>query len=211
MTRILLIEDEPRVRANLAAMLRFENHEVVEAGDGSTGLRLARERAPSLILCDVMMPEMDGHQVLQALRAEPATRAIPFVFLTARGAVHELREGMTLGADDYLIKPVGREDLLAAIATRLARHRELQTGAELSFDSPTPLLSLGLTLREAEVLLWVAQGKTNSAIGVILGMTEGTVKKHLQHVFEKGGFESRGAAAIWATERLLAAAKTGGR
>jgi DNA-binding NarL/FixJ family response regulator len=207
MSRILLIEDEAPLRANLAALLRFENHEVIEAGDGAAGLRLARERAPALILCDVMMPEMDGHQVLQALRSDSATRAIPFVFLTARGAVHELREGMTMGADDYLIKPVGRDELVAAVATRLARHRELQTGGELSFNSPTPLLSLGLTLREAEVLLWVAQGKTNSAIGVILGMTEGTVKKHLQHIFEKGGFESRGAAAMWATERLLASSK----
>ncbi len=207
MIRILVIEDEPRVRANLATILRFEGYEVVEAGDGEEGLRRARECSPALILCDVMMPRVDGHQVLRALRAEPATRAIPFVFLTARGAIHELREGMTLGADDYLIKPVNREDLLAAVTTRLERHRELQSGVELSFGSAEPLLALGLTPRESEVLLWVAQGKSNAAVGVILGMTEGTVKKHLQRIFEKGGFESRGAAAVWATERLLAAAR----
>ncbi len=204
MSRILIIEDESRVRANLATILQFEGFEPVEAADGEEGLRLARERSPALILCDVTMPRLDGHQVLRALRADAATRAIPFVFLTARGAIHELREGMTLGADDYLIKPVNREDLLAAVATRLKRHRELQGGVELSFASAEPLLALGVTPRESEVLLWVAQGKSNAAIGVILGMTEGTVKKHLQRIFEKGGFESRGAAAVWATERLLA-------
>ncbi len=205
MSRILLIEDEARVRANLATSLKFEGFDVVEAADGAEGLLRARDCSPALILCDVTMPVMDGHEVLRGLRAAPATRAIPFVFLTARGAIHELREGMTLGADDYLIKPVSREDLLAAVATRLQRHRELQGGVELSFASAEPLLALGLTPRESEVLLWVAQGKSNAAIGVILGMTEGTVKKHLQRIFEKGGFESRGAAAVWATERLLAA------
>jgi DNA-binding NarL/FixJ family response regulator len=184
MTRILLIEDEPRVRANLATILRFEGYDVVVATDGEDGLRRARECAPALILCDVMIPRLDGHQMLRALRSEPAARAIPFVFLTARGAIHELREGMTLGADDNPIKPVNRQDLLAAVSTRLERHRELQAGMELCFGSAEPLLALGLTPRESEVLLWVAHGKSNAAIGVILGMTEGTVKKHLQHIFE---------------------------
>lgn len=207
MTRILIIEDEARVRANLATILKFEGYDVVEAVDGDDGLSRARETSPALILCDVTMPKRDGHEVLRTLRADPQTRGIPFVFLTARGAIQELREGMTLGADDYLIKPVPREDLLAAVSTRLKRHRELQCGVELSFTSAEPLVALGLTPRESEVLLWVAQGKSNAATGVILGMTEGTVKKHLQRIFEKGGFESRGAAAVWATERLLAAAR----
>lgn len=207
MTRILIIEDEARVRANLATILKFEGYDVVEAGDGVEGLARARETAPALILCDVTMPRLDGHEMLRELRADTATRAIPFVFLTARGAIHELREGMAMGADDYLIKPVAREDLLAAVTTRLQRHRELQRGVELSFTSAEPLLALGVTPRESEVLLWVAQGKSNAAIGVILGMTEGTVKKHLQHIFEKGCFESRGAAAVWATERLLASGR----
>lgn len=204
MRLILIIEDEPRVRQNLATMLRFEGHAVAEAEDGVDGVSKARETEPDLILCDVTMPNLDGHGVLKALRADAATRSIPFLFLTARGTPQELREGMTLGADDYLVKPVSREDLLAAIETRLARHRELQIGTELAFRTATPLLSLGLTEREAEVLLWVAQGKSNGAIAIILGMAEGTVKKHLQHVFEKGGFESRGAATLKATEVLMA-------
>lgn len=204
MKLILIIEDEPRVRQNLATMLRFEGHAVAEAADGEEGVAKARETQPDLILCDVTMPKLDGYQTLRALRTDPLTRSIPFLYLTARGTHQELREGMTLGADDYLVKPVSRETLLAAVETRLQRHRELQVGTELAFHSSAPLLSLGLTEREAEVLLWVAQGKSNGAIAIILDMAEGTVKKHLQHIFEKGGFESRGEASLKATEVLMA-------
>jgi len=112
---------------------------------------------------------------------------------------------MNLGADDYLVKPVDKVDLLRAIRTRLARAEQLaRREFQPNFDSPAPLHALGLTPRVAEVLLWVAQGKTNAEIGTILGISESTVKKHLLEVFEVLGVETRSAATLRAIEVLSA-------
>ena len=124
-TRILVIEDEPRVRANVATILKMEGFEVLEAAHGRDGVAAAQKHRPDLIFCDIAMPQLDGHGVLAALREEPATAKIPFVFLTARGSRFDQRAGMNLGADDYLVKPIDAADLLNAIKSRLRRHGEL--------------------------------------------------------------------------------------
>jgi DNA-binding NarL/FixJ family response regulator len=203
MKKILVIEDEPEMRRNLVTILRLEKFQPIEAANGKLGLASARSQPPDLILCDVMMPEMDGHAVLQELRNDPATMNIPFIFLTAKGEKVDFRAGMNLGADDYLTKPVAKADLLNAIRVRLRRYeqQEQQLGKP-NFDSAQPLLKLGLTPRVAEVLLWVAQGKTNMDIATILGISESTVKKHLMEIFERLGVETRGAAALRAVEVL---------
>jgi DNA-binding NarL/FixJ family response regulator len=197
-------------------MLEMEGFAVSRAEDGQRGLELARSHVPDLILCDVMMPGLDGHGVLKALRADSATATIPFIFLTAKGEKVDQRAGMNLGADDYLVKPVAKEDVLAAIRARLQRQQqhEHNTQAQLSqvkfapdFSSAVPLESLGLSPREAQVLLWIAQGKSNEEIGVILGASRNTIKKHVLHLLEKLGVETRNAAAIRAIE-LLSVPKT---
>jgi DNA-binding NarL/FixJ family response regulator len=211
MNKILIIEDQPQMRRNLAFMLEMEKFMVLTAENGRQGLELARQQAPDLVICDVMMPELDGYAVLQALRAEAATATVPFIFLTAKGDRPDVRQGMNLGADDYLTKPVERGDLLAAVQTRLARRQVLAAqvnstkagnGFNPDYSSPQPLKSLGLTEREAEVLLWVAQGKGNADVGVLLNMAEKTVKKHMSNIFEKLGVESRNAATLRALEIL---------
>lgn len=204
MKTILVIEDEPEMRRNLATILKLESFRVLQAENGRLGLELARAERPDLILCDVMMPELDGRAVLQALREHPETAATPFVFLTAKGERSDLRLGMNLGADDYLTKPVGKSDLLEAVSARLKRTEQQQSGGSLTpnFDSPAPLQALGLTPRVAEVLLWVAQGKTNADIASILGISEWTVKKHVIEIFEKLGVETRTAASLRAIEVL---------
>ena len=213
MKRILLIEDHPPMRENLVLMLQMEGFTVTWAEDGICGIERARSSRPDLILCDVMMPGLDGYGVLQALRADPATATIPFIFLTAKGEKMDQRAGMNLGADDYLVKPVAKEEVLAAIAARLERRHqhEQQTRAQLSrvkfapdFSSAVPLQSLGLSPREAQVLLWIAQGKNNEEIGIILGASRNTIKKHVLRVLEKLGVESRNAAAVRALELLSA-------
>ena len=204
MKKILVIEDEPEMRRNLATILKLEKYEVVQAENGRIGVDTARKELPDVILCDVMMPEMDGHAVLQALRQDPKTVATPFIFLTAKGEKHDLRSGMNLGADDYLTKPIAKADLLNAIAARLKRNEQQLSSGSLTpnFDSPEPLLGLGLTPRVAEVLLWVAQGKTNADIATILGISEWTVKKHVLEIFEKLNVETRTAAGLRAIEVL---------
>jgi len=208
MKNILVIEDEAETRRNLVLMLEMEGFRVRAAPDGRRGVQLARELTPDVILCDVSMPALDGHGVLRALRADPATVAVPFIFLTARGDKQDLRTGMNLGADDYLAKPASAEEVLAAIAARLTRLRETEQATiarvevQPDFSSARPLEALGLTPREAEVWLWVAQGKSNADIAGILGCAENTVKVHLARVFEKLGFENRNAATVRALEVL---------
>jgi DNA-binding NarL/FixJ family response regulator len=204
MKKILVIEDEPEMRRNIATILKLEKFEVCQAENGRAGLELARSESPDLIICDVMMPELDGHGVLQALRKDPASSTIPFIFLTAKGEKADFRSGMDLGADDYLTKPVAKADLLNAIAARFKRREQQLASGSLTpnFDSHEPLLSLGLTPRVAEVLLWVAQGKTNADIATILNISEWTVKKHVIDIFQQLNVETRTAASLRAIEVL---------
>lgn len=212
MKTILVIEDQPVMRHKTVTILKMEGYEVLEASDGAEGIQLAHNELPDLILCDIMMPARDGYQVLQAVRINRATATTPFIFFTAKGEKPDLRAGMNLGADDYLVKPTPRADLLEAIEARFERARlnEERLKEELAkvsfrpdFSSTAPLIQrLALTDREAETLVWVAQGKSNADIAAILGNSEKTVKKTLGHIFEKLGVESRTAAALQAIEVL---------
>lgn len=212
MKKILIVEDQAPMRRNIALMLELEGYEVLTAENGRVGLELARSARPDLVLCDVMMPEMDGYGVLQGLRGDKATATLPFIFLTAKGDKPDVRIGMNFGADDYLTKPVVRDDLLAAIQVRLTKAEAVeelvqeaagQGGFHPDFSSPDPLRqAFHLTGREAEVLLWVSQGKSNGDIATILDMGEKTVKQHLGSVFQKIGVESRNAATVRALEIL---------
>jgi DNA-binding NarL/FixJ family response regulator len=203
MKKILVIEDEPEMRRNISALLRYHNYQPVAAPNGHQGIEMARRERPDLILCDVMMPELDGYSVLQALQADSATARTPFIFLTAKGEKEDLRSGMNLGADDYLTKPVANADLIRAVETRLRRSEQQATREfKPDFSSWEPLLTLGLTPRASEALLWLAQGKTNTDIASILGVTESTIKKYVQEMFDKLGVETRGAAAVRALEVL---------
>jgi DNA-binding NarL/FixJ family response regulator len=202
MKKILVIEDEPAMRKNLRKILELEQFLAVLASNGVEGLKLAQKEKPDLILCDILMPEMDGHDVLRLLRADPATAGIPLIFLTAKGEHSDVRTGMNLGADDYLVKPVKISDLLDAITARLERTQHQQTSFKVDFSSAAPLEKLGLSPREAEILLWVAQSKTNYETGIILNISAETVKKHLDHIYKKLSVDGRNAATIIALEAL---------
>lgn len=121
MKTILVIEDEKPVLTNIVEILESGGFQAIGAENGADGIQLAKERNPDLILCDIMMPVMDGHGVLSELRSEPATATIPFIFLTAKADKTDLREGMNLGADDYLTKPFRRKELLMAVNARLEK------------------------------------------------------------------------------------------
>lgn len=211
MTRILIIEDQPVMRKNLAFTLEIEGYHVTSASNGREGIAAAKTNVPDLVLSDIMMPEADGYEVLRTLRANPATRLVPFIFLTAKGEKPDIRTGMNMGADDYLSKPVETADLLAAVESRLSRHAahlhamRNATAAPPDFSSAAPIENaLGVSPREAEVLLWVAQGKSNAEASTILGTAEGTVKRHLSNIFDKLGIDSRHAATIQVLEVLSA-------
>ncbi len=130
MKKVLVIEDEVTVRQNLVELLSAEGFLPIEACDGEEGARLAWEMLPDVILCDISMPKMDGFAVLSKIGRDPATATIPFLFLTARTEREDLRRGMSLGADDYIMKPFSIDDVLQAIQTRLEKRALIEKQAE---------------------------------------------------------------------------------
>ncbi|MCP2732477.1 two-component system response regulator [Limnofasciculus baicalensis] len=121
MTKILVIEDERTHRINLHKVLSVEGFETIIAENGNMGVDLALQEQPDLIICDILMPELDGYKVLKALQQNPITASIPFIFITAKSDPSDMRLGMNLGADDYLTKPFKRSEIVEAIATRLQK------------------------------------------------------------------------------------------
>lgn len=124
MCRILIIEDDQTLRRQLAQLLKWEGYQSSEAENGRQGVALAKAEAPDLIICDIMMPEMDGFEVLKAVRENPVSSCMPFIFLTAKVESRDLRQGMNLGADDYLTKPFSPEELLKSVRQRLKRRQQ---------------------------------------------------------------------------------------
>jgi len=121
MTKILLIEDNNEVRENTAEILGLANYEVESAENGKIGIEKAHTFSPDIIICDIMMPELDGYGVLHILGKSVDTSGIPFIFLTAKAEKADIRKGMNMGADDYLTKPFDETELLDAIETRLRK------------------------------------------------------------------------------------------
>lgn len=130
--KILLIEDNLDVRENTAEILELASFDVMTAENGKTGIKLAKEHLPDLIICDIMMPELDGYGVLHILTRNPETCNIPFIFLTAKVEKEDFRKGMNMGADDYLTKPFEETDLLDAIESRLRKSDTLKKEIEES-------------------------------------------------------------------------------
>ncbi len=121
MKHILLIEDDTALRENTAELLELAGYEVAIASNGRIGIEKAKALLPQLVICDIMMPEVDGYGVLQALSEDETTRFIPFIFLSAKAEHKEIRKGMDMGADDYLTKPFEEEELMSAVESRLAK------------------------------------------------------------------------------------------
>ncbi|MEG4027562.1 MULTISPECIES: response regulator [unclassified Microcoleus] len=144
MAKILVIEDEEAIRENILELLEAENFEGIGAINGKVGIKLAIEQIPDLILCDMMMPEVDGHGVLKALRSEPLTATIPFIFLTAKADKVDIRTGMELGADDYITKPCTPQELLKAIAIRLEKQKTISRQSQKTLDELRTNISMSL-------------------------------------------------------------------
>ncbi len=173
MTRILIIDDESGVRSEIAAELVASGYDVEEAGNGAEGLALIVQNPPDLILCDVAMPEMDGRQLLTALREHhPELADIPFVFLSALGAKDDILEGLRIGADDYLIKPIDFESLQAKIKStlRLRVVYEAQLKYQENFDPLTGLPNTALAIDRLAQLMSDHYGKKRFLSALCVGL-----------------------------------------
>ncbi|MCI0711179.1 MAG: hybrid sensor histidine kinase/response regulator [Chloroflexi bacterium] len=167
MTTILIIEDDPNIRESINDMLEIEGFTVVETDNGEQGVKLAVEHNPELVICDIMLPGMDGYDVLKAIHSIPETRLTPFVFLTARTDRKDLRKGMHMGADDYLTKPFTNEELLDTLKVQLAKRAEIAStmGADLETAKKTLIHLVAHELRTPLVSLKMVEEIINLRMG----------------------------------------------
>lgn len=185
MKTILVIEDEADILDNISELLAGEGYRVVKATTGRSGIEEAHRHEPDLILCDVMMPEVDGHAVLQALRTSDALTAVPFIFLTARTTPDDVRTGMNLGADDYLTKPFRAVELLDAVASRLNRQEALRQQQEAEIEKLRADLSQVIP-HELRTPLSAVVGFSRFLLDDWDNLERDTAREMIQHVHEAG-------------------------
>lgn len=152
MKKILVIEDTQNVRENICEILETENYEVFAAENGQSGVEMSKNIQPDLVLCDIMMPGMDGYEVLAKMRKEVVTSTVPFIFLTAKNTRENQRLGMELGADDYIAKPFTVDELLKSVSTRLRRAEEFKIESEKKLNELTKNMGAPITQVIAEPL-----------------------------------------------------------
>jgi CRP-like cAMP-binding protein len=194
MKTILLIEDDVVLRENTAELLELSNYKVLTASNGKMGVVMAKSYVPDIIVCDIMMPELDGYGVLDALSKKPETKHIPFIYLSAKTEQQDVRKGMNLGADDYITKPYSETDLLSAIESRLAKAailNETRINNNLSLEKEDDIKTLndlknflddnGEIIHFSEGDVIYRQGEHSNAIYLI---RKGIVKCH--NLDEKG-------------------------
>ncbi|MDX9718674.1 MAG: DNA-binding response regulator [Thauera sp.] len=194
---ILLIDDAPDTVRMIAEALDEAGYTVLVATDGATALKRLERITPDAVLLDACMPGMDGFETCRRLKQAPGMRTVPVIFMTGLAETERLVEGLSAGGIDYLVKPVVPDELVARLRAHLRVAREMNAAARAREDGAEPsppLLPNPLTQREMDVLEWVACGKTNRDVAEILGMSPRTVNKHLEHIYEKLGVETRTAA-----------------
>ena len=160
MKRVLVTEDDDAIRENILDLLEAEGYAVATANNGPAGVQLAHDNRPDLIICDIMMPDLDGYGVLDELRKDPATATIPFIFLTAKADKSDMRRGMELGADDYVTKPFTRDELIKAIETRLAKQETVSREFEKKLDQLRGSITLSLPHELRTPLSGILTGST---------------------------------------------------
>jgi DNA-binding NarL/FixJ family response regulator len=199
MRSILIIEDDPAISSNMELILRMEGFAVRTAEDGRTGFAALEEKQPDLILCDILMPDMDGRALLDILKSERRFADIPFIFVTALGDRENMRGGMAAGADDYLTKPFSAEELITAVTGRLHRLEAIRrTGVIAAFKEERAFLQQKVTEREREVLLLVGRGATSREIADQLGISLRTVEVHRANLMKKLDAANAAILARWA-------------
>ncbi|WP_442590551.1 response regulator [Pedobacter sp. AW31-3R] len=157
---ILIIEDNDDIRESTAEILELANYEVFQADNGKTGVEIANTQLPDLILCDIMMPELDGYGVLYLLNKNPQTAATPFIFLTAKAERMDMRKGMEMGADDYLVKPFDDVELLNAIESRLNKKEKQEIFYSKSIDKLNSLVAGTQGVKELDRMMAARKERT---------------------------------------------------
>lgn len=200
MYSILIIEDEPSYSNIMEMILKMEGFSVCCASDGNAGLAMLRESRYDVVLCDIMMPGMNGLALLEVLKGNDLLADIPFIFVSAMGERADVRRGMAAGADDYLTKPFSADELIAAVTGRIRRHEMIHQQHDKSiFQEEKALLrTRNITKREREVLLLVGRGITSKDIAERIGVSLKTVEVHRTNLMNKLDAANAATLARWA-------------
>ncbi|MEM1172298.1 MAG: response regulator transcription factor [Cyanobacteria bacterium P01_H01_bin.35] len=201
--RLMLVDDDPNLILLVKDYLEFRGYEVMTAENGREALELLEEQIPDLIICDVMMPEMDGYTLVQHIRENSATEWVPVLFLSAKGQSQDRVKGLNTGADVYIVKPFEPEELVAQVesslkqASRLIKH---QNAGVSSGPTIKVRRNVELTPTELKVVQLVAKGMANRDIAEIMEVSQRTIESHVSNMLGKTGLHNRTELARWAIE-----------
>jgi DNA-binding NarL/FixJ family response regulator len=205
--RLLLIDDDPNLILLVKDYLEFRGYEVVTAENGQEALEVLEKDTPDMIICDVMMPQMDGYSLVENVRKNPRTSWIPVLFLSAKGQSQDRVKGLNTGADVYMVKPFEPEELVAQVesslkqASRLIQRQDKGSDAAPKIQVP---FDVELTPTELRVVQFVARGMANREIAEELNVSQRTIESHVSNMLGKTGLHNRTELARWAIENSMA-------
>lgn len=202
--RLMLVDDDPNLILLVRDYLEFRGYEVITAENGVEALKLLQnDDIPDLIICDIMMPEMDGYTLVKIIRDDPQTNWIPVLFLSAKGQSQDKVKGLNTGADVYIVKPFEPEELVAQVESSLRQASRLITRPKSGMES-SPVIQVRrdveLTPTELKVVQLVAQGMANREIAKIMKVSQRTIESHVSNMLSKTGLHNRTELARWAME-----------
>ena len=205
--RLLLIDDDPNLILLVKDYLEFRGYEVITAENGREALEVLVQDIPNMIICDVMMPEMDGYAFVKQVREDDRTSLIPVLFLSAKGQSQDRIKGLNTGADVYMVKPFEPEELVAQVESTLRRTMDLiQRDSNRTDNGPRIQVpfDVHLTTTELKVVQFVARGLANREIATELNVSQRTVESHVSNMLGKTGLNNRTELARWAIENHMA-------
>ena len=201
--QLMLVDDDPNLILLVKDYLEFRGYQVITAGNGREALDLLEEQIPDLIICDVMMPEMDGYSLVQHIRENSTTEWVPVLFLSAKGQSQDRVKGLNTGADVYIVKPFEPEELVAQVESSLKQASRLIKHQNSSFrNRPTIRVrqDVELTPTELKVVQLVAKGMANRDIAQIMEVSQRTIESHVSNMLGKTGLHNRRELARWEIE-----------
>jgi DNA-binding NarL/FixJ family response regulator len=204
--KLLLVDDDPNLILLVKDYLEFRGYEVVTAENGREALTVLGQELPDMIICDIMMPEMDGYGFVEELRKQNQASWIPVLFLSAKGQSQDRIKGLNLGADVYMVKPFEPEELVAQVESSLKQSGRLIQHGDTGNLSETMIQvnpSVELTPTEVKVVQLVAKGLANKDIAQQMSLSQRTVESHVSNMLGKTGLNNRTELARWAIESRM--------
>jgi DNA-binding NarL/FixJ family response regulator len=205
--KLLLVDDDPNLVLLVKDYLEFRGYEVTAANNGREALDSLEKNVPDMIICDVMMPEVDGYGFVADLRKRQDIGWIPVLFLSAKGQSQDRIKGLNLGADVYMVKPFEPEELVAQVESSLSQSGRIRQHADTGAPSETLIQvnpSVELTPTEIKVVQLVAKGLANKDIAQHMKLSQRTVESHVSNMLGKTGLNNRTELARWAIESRMA-------